>query len=377
MVETYIQYGVDSILANKLGAIGIPKTTFERTSKKNLREKYDLTDSEIDIIKHAITRQPIDNDVVMQLLYNSNYTCCIYKGVKSSAYIIHHINEYSLSQDNDYQNLAVLCPDDHDLAHKKGKSLTLKLTGEQIIDAKYKWEEKVVELNIQKASRTGNIFEVDFLNIPRIIELYIEIFKTNPTSVYTNELISKKLIDGNGFINNDGIKEVNGNPTTPFLFFAPYGAAILRFHYYEIFKKILSHIEFKDLDVLLSKESIKNGISGEYCYYVGGLYSSKMPDEITTRSEYMRFHLSKRKRIIQWLVDPKYFCSTSAKARTFERTTYMIYGKIREVEIVEIDGERIVRIDIRPYCFGAPELRKNRAPLIAFRNQLDDILDGE
>lgn len=375
MTDTYIQYGVDSDLANKLISIGIPKTTFEKTSNKNLKEKYGLTKNEIEIIKEAITRQPIDKDVVEKLLENSNYTCCICKGTKSKSYIIHHIEEYSVSQENDYHNLAVLCPDDHDLAHKKGKSLTLKLSADQIMKAKYKWEEKVLELNIQRASKSGNIFEVDFLNIPRIIELYIELFKTTPTSNYTSQLLAQNLLTEDGLINDERIKELNNTPSTPLIFFAPYGSTMLIFHYYAVFKKILNHLEFKDLDTLLNKTSIKKGIIGEYCFYVGGLYSSRLPQEITVDSDFMKFHLRKQKFIVEWLVDPKYFCSSSAKWRTFHRNMYMIYGKVRNVNISEIDSVKKIIIDVRPYCFGLPELEKNRKPMIAFRNQVDEIFD--
>jgi len=377
MTNTYLQYGIDSDLATKLAGIGISKTTFEKTSNKNLREKYGLSENEIEIVKQAITRQPIDKNVIEDLLKNTNYTCCICKGIKSKSYIIHHIDDYSVSQDNGYHNLAVLCPNDHDLAHKKGKSLTLKLTQEQVINAKYEWEKQVSELNILQASKNGNIFEVDFLNIPRIIELYIELFKVTPTSKYTDELLSKDLITNKGLINNDMISQLNSNPETPFIFFAPYGSTLLRFHYFEVFQKILKYLDFKDLDSLLNKTSIKKGIIGEYCFYVGGLYSSRLPSEIKEDTEFIKFHLRKKKFIVEWLVDPKYFCSSSAKCRTFQRNTYMIYGKIRNVYIQEIEGINKIIIDIRPYCFGLPELQKHRTPWIAFKDQVDEILDDD
>jgi len=44
MTETYIQYGLDKDLAEKLSSINIPKSTFEKTSSKNLKERYRLTD---------------------------------------------------------------------------------------------------------------------------------------------------------------------------------------------------------------------------------------------------------------------------------------------------------------------------------------------
>jgi hypothetical protein len=377
MINTYLQYGVSSDLANKLNSLGIPKTTFENTSNKNLVSKYNLKIEEIILVKELIKRKPIENDIIEQLLENSNFTCCICKGVKGKSYIIHHIEEYSINQNNGYHNLAVLCPNDHDLAHKKGKSLTSTLTEEQIITQKHKWQLEVQRINIEKASISGNIFEVDFLNVPRILELCIEIFGGIPDTAYTQNLINSDLIESDGNLNEVKISTFAKNPNTPLIFFAPLGSAMLRTHYYEIFKALIAHLNFKDLDLLLNKTSIKTGIIGEYCYYVGGLYSSPLSEHIDKNSEEMKFHLSKKKTKVEWLVDPKYFASSSAKWRTANRTNYMIYGKIRNVRVEVIDGEKIIVIDIRPYCFGLPELTKHRTPDIAYRDEIDEILGDE
>ena len=80
---------------------------------------------------------------------------------------------------------------------------------------------------------------------------------------------------------------------------------------------------------------------------------------------------------VGWLVDPKYFCSSSAKWRTFQRNSYMIYGKVRNVYIQEIEGVKKVVIDIRPYCFGLPELQKHSKPWVAFKDLVDDIFDDK
>lgn len=141
---------------------------------------------------------------------------------------------------------------------------------------------------------------------------------------------------------------------------------MLKFHYYDIFKKIITHLEFKDLDLLLNKTSIKAGVVGEYCYYVGGLYSSTLPGDINGETEFMKFHIRKKQFIVEWLVDPKYFGSSSAKWRTAQRNVYMIYGKIRNLNIDVVDGKKKIIIDIRPYCFGLPEKRIDRKPIIAY-----------
>lgn len=149
--KTYIQYGVPNNWANDYELIGISAATFKRTSKKNLIEKYKIPKSQIDFVKKCLVRQPIDESIVYKLLENSRFVCCLCKGQKSDAYIIHHIIEYSLTKDNKYTNLAVLCPNDHDLAHRNGIALTNKITEKQIREAKKNWEKQVKKENTEAA----------------------------------------------------------------------------------------------------------------------------------------------------------------------------------------------------------------------------------
>lgn len=149
--KTYIQYGVPSDWAHEYELIGISAATFKQTSKKNLIDKYQISETQIEFVKNRLVRQPIDEAIVQKLLERNNFICCVCKGAKGDAYIIHHIIEYSISQDNSYKNLAVLCPNDHDFAHKKGIALTNKITEAQIRKAKNNWEIKVQKENSEKA----------------------------------------------------------------------------------------------------------------------------------------------------------------------------------------------------------------------------------
>jgi hypothetical protein len=139
----------------------------------------------------------------------------------------------------------------------------------------------------------------------------------------------------------------------------------------------LRKLNFKDLDALLNQTSIKSGIVGEYCFYVGGLYSSKLIIPISTESEMMKFYFKRKPFIVEWLVDPQYFASSSAKNRTVHRNVYTIYGKIMSVNIEQVDGGKQIVIDIRPYCFGLPNETKNRRPDIAFQKELDEFFDED
>lgn len=149
--DTYIQFGVPSNWAHEYELTGIPAATFKVTSKKNLLLKYQIPENQIKFVKHCLVRQPIDEAIVQKLLQNSKFVCCLCQGQKSNAFIIHHIIEYSISQDNTYSNLAVVCPNDHDLAHRSGIALTSKISEKQIRAAKINWEKQVINENKAQA----------------------------------------------------------------------------------------------------------------------------------------------------------------------------------------------------------------------------------
>ena len=111
-------------------------STYRNTSR------YGIEKEEAKRIKKCIKRQPIEMDVVQKLVENSNYLCCCCKGMKSDSYIIHHLVEYEISQDNSYDNFAVLCLNDHDLAHR-GKGITNTLIADQIRRSKLEREKQV------------------------------------------------------------------------------------------------------------------------------------------------------------------------------------------------------------------------------------------
>jgi predicted HNH restriction endonuclease len=119
-IDNYINYGVSSDVAQLLVKKNLPLSTFRVTSKENLIDRYGVEEKIVDFVKSCILRNPIDDEVLDILLEKSNYTCNVCKGIKGNSYIIHHIKEYSKSQDNSYSNLIVLCPNCHDLAHRTG-----------------------------------------------------------------------------------------------------------------------------------------------------------------------------------------------------------------------------------------------------------------
>jgi len=175
--ETYIQYGVPSNWAQEYERIGISAAAFKQTIKKNLIQRYHIPEYQIKFVKNCLIREPIDDTIVQKLLENSRFVCCLCKGQKSDAYIIHHIVEYSKSKDNKYTNLAVLCPNDHDLAHRSGIALTNKISEQQIRKAKINWEKQVRKENKEKAlnkSIGGKINDWEKVNPYKELQSYTE-----------------------------------------------------------------------------------------------------------------------------------------------------------------------------------------------------------
>ncbi len=176
LCDTYIQYGVPNNMARKYDSLRLSVSAFRATPKESLIANYNLNEAEIDVVKNCINRKPIDAETIKVLLEKNNYLCCLCKGKKSDAYIIHHIKEYSTSQNNSYENLAVLCPNDHDLAHREGISLTYRITKDQIRHAKLNWEIEIAKYNADKA---GNRASAEELTVIDSLLYEIETYKSN------------------------------------------------------------------------------------------------------------------------------------------------------------------------------------------------------
>lgn len=152
--ENLLRYGVSIGLARKAVESGLTVSKIRPLSLSDLTNTFSMTQAEATELKTCVVRAPIDKEIVSQLLSASNFTCNVCRGMKSHAYIIHHIDPYEQTQDNSYANLIVLCPSDHDLAHRPG-ALTLGISKNQLIEEKEKWEAQVRASNINAATRVA------------------------------------------------------------------------------------------------------------------------------------------------------------------------------------------------------------------------------
>jgi len=372
--ETYLRYGVSNEEADYFKSLGLPASTFKTTSKKNLIDKYELKSEQIDRIKSLITRQPIDDDILENLLARSNYTCNVCHGIKGKSFIVHHIEPYCSCQSNEYHNLVVLCPTCHDLAHRPG-GLTSGLNKKDLFKTKEKWEKQVEKINVEAASRNGETSDVDYINIPRIEELALNILGNVPNTKFSPYLQSNGLVDNFVNFNIQLVENVPPTRSYPFRFGNSF---YIIYHYMEVFTTLLNRIHFQNLDDLLNIKQIKsNQLIGTYCFYVGGIYgkSPKMP--ITIESPAISMWFKRRCFYVEWIIDPKFVASTSSIVRLSEHTIYLVYGKIRNVSERNINGKDYIHFDIRPYVLAIPEKKINRLPDIHWIKKYEEYENKE
>ncbi|MBB5667768.1 hypothetical protein GGE68_006017 [Rhizobium leguminosarum] len=148
----FLQYGVSQDLGQRAVAAALTVTKVRAGSQKDLLDKG-FSQDEAKALKDAVERQPIDEAVLVPLLERSNYLCNCCKGDKGQSFIVHHIEEYSTSQDNGYDNLIVLCPTCHDQAHRSPNQLTLSIKPEWLRRSKANWEVEVERRNAERAIR--------------------------------------------------------------------------------------------------------------------------------------------------------------------------------------------------------------------------------
>ena len=267
-VKALIKRGIDSITAEEVYKKGYSLNKIKNTADIKLLN-IGLTQKQIDLIKDE-SRPPIPEETVNQLLYESNFTCCICKD-SSNGIIIHHINEWHISKSHDQENLVVLCPNHHDKAHSHS-DLTLNLTKDRLIDFKAKWIEEVkhkTSLALKEKQKSNNN-RYDYFNIKRLLELcrHYGISNNNNTFNYLRDI---NILDKNGNINSYIYWKTASKVTL--CLFHPFECNYLYLYMKELMDLLLECIEVKDLDTLWNKKTVSDFIhEGDFITFSRGVY---------------------------------------------------------------------------------------------------------
>lgn len=364
---TFLQYGITTEFSDILVSKQLTVSSSRSTSLTALSSKYGLTTEQAKLLKECVNRQPIEKDILHLLLESSNYTCVVCKGIKGTAFVVHHIEPYAKSQNNNYYNLVVLCPNDHDSAHNSG--LSMGITPKELLKLKGKWETQVEEVNAARAARNIDIYEgtTDYINIFRIEELCLQLFGKIPITTVTHFLQSKGIIDENGIFQKKYVKDNLSNGKYLFDYINS-GESI---HYQELLKMISKEIYFADLSSSVDSgiEEVKK-LEGQHAFFIGGVYSKRPKFPITSETPTVLMHYKKRKIKVEWILDPDFFQSMSAISRQGVKNRYIIYCLVRTINVKKFTGT--VQVVCSPYLIAQPSKYKHKIPLIKYQRQNND-----
>lgn len=362
--SSFLKYGVASDLAARAEGAGLTVTSAKATSQKIMISKYGLTEQEAELLAKAIKRTPIDDDLASLLLERSNYVCNMCKGIKGLSYVLHHIVEYEKSQDNSYNNLIVLCPVDHDLAHRPS-GLTLAITPKQLRRAQSNWERQVEVANAQRAAKSLQIQEnaVDYVNVRRIEATCLQLFQKIPDTRMTAYLKRTRIIDSHGSFDQAYVQTHLSQGRYLFDYINS-GETI---HYSELLKEILGSVDFVDIDEEANKgfEALK-AIEGRYGYFIGGVHSKRPQMPITTATPPITMHYSRKGLRIEWQLDPMFLMSMSAIGRMGSTKRYIIYSTINSVD-EQIGGGKKTIVHASALLLAPPTVYVHKTPSIKYQ----------
>lgn len=327
--DSLLRYGISSGLAQKATDAGLSISKIRALSTKEILKQYNITILELKELKKCVTRNAIPQSIANDLLEKSNHTCCVCKGIKGQSVIIHHIIPYETSQDNSYQNLAVLCPSDHDRAHRPS-GLSLSLSAEEVRRLKGEWEDAINTHNITVASGITELDSgsIDYINIPRIEELCIRLFGRMPPTYLSDRLRKNKILDENFYFNETYVRKNKSNGG--YLFDYIYHGETE--HYRQILETLSEKIKFRDLNAAACSGIRKlSALEGQYAIFTGAVTSKRPKMPVTQSTPPFAFNYKSNGVLITWDANANYLMSSSAIGRQGRRQRYTIYCRVGSV----------------------------------------------
>lgn len=113
-----------------------------------------FTKEEADIIRGKVNRQPIPIENIENIIAKTGGVCCFCSdGNDTRPYQIHHIEEYHVNQNNEEDNLMLVCPTHHVAIHQNHKSrkeqISVRLIWENIWQIALAYKEKELSFPYQ------------------------------------------------------------------------------------------------------------------------------------------------------------------------------------------------------------------------------------
>ncbi len=169
-------YGIDSELASKLILEGYGVTKIKNASIGELATLFG--DKKAKEIKNAVTRKAVPDEIITRLIIECDWKCCICWNVEAvRPVIVHHIEKYSKTQNNSYENLVVLCPNHHADAHSKSELTGALLPAELIREKKQSFSNAIAGWREGNRNAPGQEKHSDFSvnNEPKRFDLKLSL----------------------------------------------------------------------------------------------------------------------------------------------------------------------------------------------------------
>ncbi|MGQ7947438.1 hypothetical protein [Flavobacterium sp. WC2509] len=191
--------GFDTELIDKINSKSLGITGLKGQSKSALI-KNDFTEKEAELIISKTNRKNIDIETINLILEKSGEVCCFCKdGNNSRPFQIHHIEEYHINQNNDEQNLVLVCPNHHVNIHKTNidteNQKLKKRSWENLWQIATKYNEKGISfpfayINYIDYKRKGSISDIFKFGSP--IPSVCVILCKNPVAYEASDLLKSE-----------------------------------------------------------------------------------------------------------------------------------------------------------------------------------------
>jgi hypothetical protein len=196
-INALMSRGFDSETAQRLDHEEHTLNSLKGMSSDELRG-LNFTDQQIKVIFNE-SRPPIPQRILIKVLYESRWTCCICRD-STQGVIVHHINEYCESRSHEEENLVVLCLNHHGEAHTK-RDLQLNLNPDKLKGTKELWLETIRQQDSQVVlgkSPTSLSSTWDYFNHSRLIDI------SQKLSIKASTLNNYSILLKGNQINSDG-----------------------------------------------------------------------------------------------------------------------------------------------------------------------------
>jgi hypothetical protein len=345
--KALISRGVSSELASDLFKKGL---TFAAIRSMSIDELSNHGVPEHVGRKIQIGRPPIPPAVLLKLLLDNKWTCCVCRN-STKPVVIHHIRAWATSKSHDETNLCVLCADDHVKAHTQSE-LAQNLTPEKLQSAKREWESKAKHDDsavIRTAAQTNHEYWY-FFNLLRLEEIAAR------EQVNIKSLPRYSEAKSAGILTKDG-SLIPESSTSAYAYSGRY--AQLRYWYAkDLFFKILENISIENVSDRLDRSDIGNTIITNDLIFVQGRHSFQN-DSKTTRGPGQEVRGSRAANSIrvEYSFDRWYATSSSAHSNWLSKKV-SVGSFCRVGSICREDNKIVLKCTVLAICQELPDLQR-------------------